>query len=166
MPSTFTFLGCFGNWVFIRERAYIKMPEYFCNHASICSSPCSSHPFVLLSYPKKICILIVHIFAMWDLQNLLHFRSCTFQGKSGHVQLEAPWGEVLPCSLLTAVHLHSGGRRLPGALQPPPFLEYESISPARTICILQSALARGKTAQSNYLPSLILAACIQDSLST
>lgn len=52
---------------------------------------------------KKICILIVNIFAMWDLQNLLHVRSCTFQGKSGHVQLEAPWGEVLPCSLLTAV---------------------------------------------------------------
>lgn len=103
---------------------------------------------------------------MWDLQNLLHFRSCAFQGKSGHVQVKAPWGEVLPCSPLTVVHLHSGGQRLPGALWPPPVLEYEPISPARTICILQSSLARGKTAQSNYLPSLILGACIQGSLST
>lgn len=49
----FASLGCFGNRVFIRERAYIKMPEHFCNHASICSYPCSSRPFVLLSYREK-----------------------------------------------------------------------------------------------------------------
>lgn len=46
-----------------------------------------------LAIEKKIRVLIVNIFAMWDLQNLLHFRSCAFQGKSGHVQVKAPWGE-------------------------------------------------------------------------
>lgn len=166
-PSAFTFWGCLGIWVFVRERAHIKMPECFYNHASIRSSPCSSHPSVPLTYEKKkICILIVNIFAMWDLQILLHSRPCTFQGESGLMQLEAPWGEVLPCSLLTAGHLHLGGRGLLGALRPPSFLEYEPISPVRTICALQSSLARGKSAPSNHLVSFILAVCTQGSLST
>lgn len=147
-PSMFTFLGCFVNWVFIRERAYIKMPGCFCNHAFICSWPCSSQPFVLLSYTNKQTnsVLIINIFCYVGSAKLVALQVVYLPGQ---VWPRVTEGEVLPCPLFTAAHLRWGLGGCQGPCGRLPFWNIEPISPIRTICILQSSLARGKTAQSS-----------------
>lgn len=116
---------------------------------------------------KKICVLIINIFCYVGSAKLVALQVMYLPGQVWpRVTGRGTEGEVLSCPLIVAAHLHRGLGGCHGPCGRLPFWNIEPISPIRTICILQSSLARGKTAQSNYLQSLIFASCVQGSLST